>query len=99
MRTLFEGATIVPARDNARLARQLARVLEATSDGKWNTLDTIAEITGDPPASVSARLRDLRKAKFGAYLVERRYFKDGLWEYRVGQPSAPSSAWSSGRRD
>lgn len=34
-------------------------------------------------AGISARIRDLRKAKCGGYEVERRRVKGGLWEYRV----------------
>jgi len=32
---------------------------------------------------ISARLRDLRKAKFGDRKVERRKAKPGLYEYRL----------------
>ena len=49
----------------------------------WLTLPVISAQTGYPEASISARLRDLRKTKFGAYNVERRYVVNGLWEYRV----------------
>ena len=38
--------------------------------------------TGDPEASVSARLRDLRKKRFGSHIITRRYVSDGLWQYR-----------------
>ncbi len=43
---------------------------------------------------ISARLRDLRKPKFGGYVVEsKRRFDGGLWEYRlvvpVGVPKTP----------
>jgi len=38
-----------------------------------------------PEASVSARLRDLRKAKFGGYRVERQRVREGrgLYHYRL----------------
>lgn len=55
------------------------------SDAKWRTLGEVAKETGAPEASISARLRDLRKEKFGGYLVERKYHGDGLWAYRVMQ--------------
>lgn len=82
-----DGATYDHARDGRRLTCQHNRVLCFMRDGQWHTLDAIAGATGDPPASVSARIRDLRKERFGAYLVERRYIARGLWEYRlvVGQ--------------
>ena len=60
-------------------------------DGAWRTLDEISVAVGAPPASVSARLRDLRKEKFGAHLVERRSRGErgrGLYEYRVREGGA-----------
>jgi hypothetical protein len=33
--------------------------------------------------SVSARVRDLRKDKFGSHRVDRRYAGNGVWEYRL----------------
>jgi len=79
----FDGETIEPARDHDRLRAQLHRVLNAISDHEWLTLHQISAITGDPEASVSARLRDLRKDKFGGYTIERQYAGEGLWEYRL----------------
>jgi hypothetical protein len=78
----FDGETYVRERDHDRLNAQLARVLAVMRDHQWHTLDGVATITGDPPASVSARLRDLRKDKFGGLAIERRYVAAGLWEYR-----------------
>ena len=84
--TRFDGGTYQPELDYERLSRQHVRVKTAMSDGRWRTLDEIAAITGDPQASISARLRDLRKPKFGCLLVERQRRGDGrrgLFEYRV----------------
>ena len=80
----FDGAT-VEAVDRERLMGQLAHVLALMSDGKWRTLK---EIAGEKysEAGVSARLRDLRKAKWGSYTVDRRRrgeVKSGLFEYMV----------------
>ena len=82
-----DGATYDHARDARRLAGQQARVLAYMRHGRWATLSQIAINTGDPEASVSARLRDLRKPQHGGYKIERRYVERGLWEYRlvVGQ--------------
>lgn len=90
----FDGSTYDPARDRARLQRQLARVREIMRDGQWRTLAELAAETGAPEASVSARLRDLRKQKFGALFVERRRVpgENGLHTYRVTDLSTPSSA-------
>ena len=52
-------------------------------DGDWHTLAEISEKTGDPEASVSARLRDFRKPKFGAFNVVREKMRDGLYQYKV----------------
>lgn len=80
----YDGDTVDSARDNARLDRQMHRVSELMSDGQWRTLEQISEATGDPQTSVSARLRDLRKARWGNHNIERRYVKRGLFEYRMG---------------
>lgn len=80
---IFDGATVVPERDNERLLRQLTRVRELMKDQRWRSLAEISSLTYDPPASVSARLRDLRKTKFGGHTVNRRYIVRGLFEYQV----------------
>lgn len=79
----FNGADYQPDRDNPRLTNQILRVWNCMSDGRWRTLSEIAAITGDPEASVSAQLRHLRKPRFGEHLVERRYVKNGLYEYKL----------------
>lgn len=79
----FDGETYDPDRDHDRLSKSLVAVRDLMLDGSWRTLAAIADSIGSPEASVSARLRDLRKAKFGAYIVDRRYVSKGLWEYHV----------------
>jgi hypothetical protein len=83
--TLFDGVTFDPALDGHRLTGQLARVYALMADGHWRTLRQIAAAAGGTEAAVSARLRDLRKSKFGGHTVERRRVAgaNGLWEYRV----------------
>lgn len=81
----FDGETVVPSLDRERLMGQLAHVLALMIDGKWRTL---SEIAGDrySIAGISARLRDLRKIRFGSYTVDRRRCgaeKSGLFQYRV----------------
>jgi hypothetical protein len=82
----FDGKTYRPERDKDRLAHQLGMVKHLMLDGRWRTLGQVEAQTGAPQASVSARLRDLRKPKFGGYTVERRYVGEGVWEYRVLKP-------------
>lgn len=81
-----DGATYDDSRDRARLNRQALAVYDLMRDGQWRTLPQIAGLTGEPEASISARLRDLRKPRFGEYIVERRYLSDGMWAYRVLPP-------------
>ena len=78
-----DGITYDHARDARRLAGQHARVLAFMRDGEWHTLAEIASHTRDPEASISARLRDLRKPRFGAHNIERQYVERGLWRYRL----------------
>ena len=79
----FDGSTFVQDRDGCRLSAQLHRVKELMRDGEWRTLEQIALECSAPQASVSARLRDLRKAKFGGWQVERQYVERGLFMYRA----------------
>lgn len=81
----FNGADYEPERDNSRLGPQLERVYAIMADHKWHTLYEIADRTGAPPPSVSAQLRHLRKARFGAHQIERRHVGNGLYEYRLVQ--------------
>lgn len=80
----FDGATIEP-QDVPRLATALGRVLKLMSDGVWRTLATIASECETSEAGASARLRDLRKERFGRHTVERRRVNGGLWEYRIAK--------------
>lgn len=77
---VFGGETFDMVRDGKRLNAQLARVYDCLIDGKWRTLDEIHEVTGDPPASISARYRDLVKLNFP---MKKEYVKRGLWRYRM----------------
>ncbi len=76
--------------DGERLGKQLERVrygmLVVGEQGKWLTLGEIAGHTGYPEASISARLRDLRRM---GYVVDKRRrgeAKRGIWEYRCTKP-------------
>jgi hypothetical protein len=82
------GNSFNAERDGERLAAQAHRVFNVMRDGSWKSLAEIEAATGDPQASISARLRDLRRAGFR---VERRYVRDGLHRYRVLLPSQSGS--------
>ena len=78
---LPRGATC-EAQDRPRLAAQARRVLIRMSDHKWRTLAILSFEAEAPEASVSARLRGLRKV---GLKVEKRRDPSirGLWWYRV----------------
>lgn len=96
----FDGQTYEEKLDCPRLTKQLDRVREymLAIFPAWRSL---AEISYDlqhkyggkfPEASISARLRDLRKKEFGGYIVERKRREigefierrsSGTWEYIV----------------
>ena len=79
----IDGESYDPKRDGTRLSSLLDAVRDLMADGQYRTLHSIAEAVGGSEASVSARLRDLRKERFGGHMVERQYIGDGLWAYRV----------------
>src|SRR5262245_54754043 len=79
----FGGASYAPARDYERMNGQLRRTYDAMEDGHWHSLNGLAASAGGTVASVSARVRDLRKRKYGARVVERKHIKDGLFLYRM----------------
>ncbi len=88
---MFDGSTFVAALDLSRLSRQLDKVKVLMLDGKHRTLREIGaaiKAPGSPEpvsdAAVSARLRDLRKERFGSYPVRKARRGDaslGIWEY------------------
>jgi hypothetical protein len=84
----FDGAVYQRELDFARLSGQIKRVFNVMQKGRWLTLAEISSVTGDPPASISAQLRNLRKRRFGAYTILRRARgnrEHGLFEYRLAR--------------
>ena len=82
-------AGYVHERDHKRLTGQLGRVYDVVKDGQWHTITEIQAATFrnsegiyDSITGISARLRDLRKPKFGGHEVERQHVGDGLYRYR-----------------
>jgi hypothetical protein len=87
----FDGETYEPKLDRQRLSTQLREVERIMLNGEWLT---IAQIVDDMrkraipcrEAGISARIRDLRKARFGGYNVERRRAGvNGVFEYRIAR--------------
>lgn len=64
-------------------------------DYGWRTLDELLALLGSgiSQTSLSARLRDLRKPRFGGFQVDRRRreptVEAGLWEYRLAGQLRP----------
>lgn len=67
-----------PAEDTKRLGDQLQRVLDVMRDGKERSLEQLGHDAECPPASASARYRDL---KHMGYPVDKRYIRRGLYLY------------------
>lgn len=82
-RHAFDGGTYDEARDYERLKGQLQQVHATMADGRWYSLRDLALRCNGSEASVSARLRDLRKPKYGARTIERRHVTRGLFLYRM----------------
>ena len=79
----FDGSTYDHKQDGPRLTGQLGEVWELVKDGEWWTLKQLAKKTGGSEAACSARLRDLRKPRFGRMRVDRVRQAEGWFEYRV----------------
>lgn len=79
----FDGFTYIHERDSSRLGAQMCAVLSLMADGVWRTLSDISTQTNAPESSVSARLRDLRKERFGGHTVNRQYLQRGLFRYQL----------------
>jgi len=81
----FDGNTYNPNLDHVRLTGLLQKVYKAMSDGNWHRLSELAAHCKGSESSISARIRDLRKDKFGAFQVERKRHDTvkGLWLYRL----------------
>jgi len=83
---LFDGVTYEPEHDEPRLFKQLRLVARVLENSQWWTLWELHEATSIPLQSISARIRDLRKDRWGARLVDRRRRAAparGLFEYRL----------------
>lgn len=71
------------ARDGHRLECQRQRVFDLMSNGEWWSPEQLEAATGYRWASISARTRDFRKARYGGHIVNRRCIGGGCWEYQL----------------
>jgi len=75
---------------NTHRRRQLVAVYSALRNGRWWTLQALcehAERQGAPSmlTGISARVRDLRKDRFGRHRIDKRRVRGSasLYEYRM----------------
>lgn len=80
-----DGVTYDASRDKQRLGAQMQDVFDLMKDGEWRSIYAISAALHHmhPEQSISSRLRDLRKERFGSHTVERRHVVEGTWEYRL----------------
>jgi hypothetical protein len=85
---IFDGRDVEPE-DEPRLQTQLYCVYAIMYDGQWRTIWHIVAMLRQRigiqvmQTSVSARLRDFRKPRFGAHIVEKLHTGQGEWHYRL----------------
>jgi hypothetical protein len=79
----FGGATFDPEQDAERLTSQLDLIYHRMRDHQWHTLADLAHASGGSEASASARVRDLRKERFGSHTVLRKRVEGGLYAYKL----------------
>jgi len=79
----FDGSTYVRSLDHVRLTGQLKRVHRAMSTGRWHSLHDLSLLSSVSELSIGARVRDLRKEKFGSHTVDQRRMSGGLYMYRL----------------
>lgn len=80
---LFDGRTFDQDRDGDRLKNALERVRRLLRSGRAWTAVELAEAAGCSETGVTARVRDLRKAKFGGHVIESKCVAGGKWTYRM----------------
>jgi len=75
-------------KDIPKYQRQLDTIRRLLSRpyGQWWTLAELADRAGCAEQSASARVRDLRKERFGGFTVERRRGEQGVYLYRLLEP-------------
>lgn len=78
----FDGTTIQKG-DEERLGKQYKSVFDLMKDGIERTPEEMEEATGYRWSSINARLRDMRKPKFGSHTVLRESYGHGIFGYRL----------------
>lgn len=98
-RATFDGAHYNVELDHERLTKQLNNVEAFMKDYKWHSVQEVAGSLHIPENSASAQIRNLRKLKYGAFLVDAvRIQPEGLFMYRMRKPNeqrmSDGKAWA-----
>jgi hypothetical protein len=96
--SIFDGYYVTAA-DDGRLLNQLERIFYLMRDGEARTVEQIHRIVGGTQTGVSARLRDLRKAKFGGYDIATLDHGGGHFTYRLVDGHRPLVVDKDAARD
>ena len=96
--SIFDGYYVTAA-DDGRLLNQLERIFYLMRDGQPRTVAQIHAIVGGTQTGVSARLRDLRKAKFGAFEIATNDHGGGHFTYRLADGHRPLVVDKDAARD
>ena len=88
----FDGETYRPDFDYSRLGRQLSLVWDYMEDSRWHYPEELEDALDERWASISARVRDFRKQKWGEHLVITQRRKGGLFRYMLVPRGSP--AWN-----
>jgi len=89
-----DGDSYVAALDGARLSKLAVAVRQLVTDRAWRTPGEFEHVLGRRWASISARLRDLRKLPHGGHHVEQRRVggaESGVFAYRWRPRGEPCS--------
>ena len=81
----FSGGTYDETLDRDRLTTQYNKCFDLMLDGQWHTLKELVAYSNGTEQAVSARVRDMRKVRFGGHTVDRRRVagKRGIYEYKL----------------
>ncbi len=88
---MIQGSTAqqLTPNEHAHLSGGRYRVYKVMKDGQWRTLWQIQKAVKDQfnthysETTISARLRDLRKARHGGHTVNHRHKPDAPFEYQL----------------
>jgi hypothetical protein len=78
----FDGRTYLESVDHDRLRNATQRVLVRLLDGEWHDVHSLRAVGG---AAYDSRIRDLRKSRFGGFVIvgERDPDRETLFRYRL----------------